>query len=115
MPPTTPTVSALSVLAFVAELLLLWVLAVAGARLGDGIVGVLLGVELIGVLGVLWGRWLAPRASRRLPSRRRVPVKLALVTVAAGLLAVSGQPLRALAFAVLAGGIMVIAELRHAG
>ena len=114
MEPNAPQVSALSVLAFLGELLLLWALAVAGTRFAGGVTGVLLAVALVGGLVVVWGRWLAPRSSRRLASRGRVPVKLALVAAAAGLLAASGQPLSAVAVALVAGTALVVAELRDA-
>lgn len=103
-------VTGLAVLAFVGELVLLGALGVAGARLG----GVLLAVALPGALAVVWGRWLAPRAPRRLPHPRRLGLQLVLVVVAAGLLALSGARGAALAVLVAVGLVFTLAELREA-
>ncbi len=98
---------------FLVELVLLAVLAVAGARFGGGALSVVLGVLLPIVVAMLWGLCLSPRASCRLPYPARLVAKLVLVIVAAVLLAVSGAPVWAVAFLVLAGVLVTIGELRE--
>jgi hypothetical protein len=72
---------------FVDELVLLAVLAVAGARLADGrLASIALAVALPLVAAVIWGRWLAPRARGRLAHPARLVVKLALIASASALL-----------------------------
>ncbi|MBD5784701.1 YrdB family protein [Cellulosimicrobium terreum] len=98
---------ALDVLVFVVELVLFAVLAWAGARLGSPtLVAVLLTVALPVIAALVWGRWLAPRASRRLDNPTRLVVKLALLAVAATLLALSG--VIALAVALLVVGVVIV-------
>ncbi|HEU0101808.1 MAG TPA: YrdB family protein, partial [Mycobacteriales bacterium] len=80
----------LDVAAFLAELVLLAALAVAGARLGSGGWGVLLAVGLPVLLAVVWGRWLAPRAARPLAWPGPPVVKVGLSLGSAGLLGLSG-------------------------
>ena len=49
------TLRSADVVAFVGELILLGVLAVAGFRLGYGILAVVLAIALPTLMGVLWG------------------------------------------------------------
>jgi len=98
-------VTAAGVLAFAVELAMLTLLAVAGARLGgSAAVSVLLAVVLVVSAGAVWGRWLAPRARRRLPHRPRIAAK-ALLFVATGVLtAASGLAVAAIVFVVVGLG-----------
>ncbi len=85
MTPDTPPVRLPHLAAFVAELAMLVCLAVAGWALGDRVLAsALLAGFLVVVATVVWGRWCAPRAARRLPQWPRWAVKISL---ASGMLA----------------------------
>lgn len=74
---------------FLAELGMLACLGIGGWQLGDSrLASVFLGVVLPLMAGVAWGRWVAPRASRRLHDPARLGVEVTLF--AAALLAVMG-------------------------
>jgi Protein of unknown function (DUF2568) len=108
------SVGIVEVFVFLAELVLLAVLAVAGARIGDGaLAAVSLGVALPLIAAVLWGLLLAPRATRRLPYPARLVVKLALVAAASTLLAVSGAVVWSVAFLVMASALFSLGEARE--
>ena len=102
-------VTGLAVLALVGELVLLGALALAGARLGS----VPLAVALPVGSTLVWGRWLAPRAPRRLQHPGRLGLELVLVVVAAGLLARSGARGAALVVLVAVGLVLTLAEVRE--
>lgn len=96
---------------FVAELVLLGVLAVAGAGLGDsGALRVLLAVGMPVVVAVVWGGFLAPRAMGRLRNPLRLFVKVDLFTVAAVLLGLSGEWRWAAAFWLVTVVVVVAGE-----
>lgn len=101
--------TALDVLAFLGELVLLAALAVAGARLGSGAAGVVLAVVLPVLLAVVWGRWLAPRAPHPVSAAVRLAVKTALVVATAALLALSGLPVPGGAVLVAVGAVFALA------
>ena len=101
------------VLVFLVELVLLAVLAVAGARLGSGALAPVLAVALPVAAATIWARYLAPRASGRLRNPARLLVKLALVVLAAGLLASSGAPGWAGAFLVVGVVLFAAGERRE--
>jgi hypothetical protein len=102
----------LDLLVFLTELLLLAVLAVAGARLGDGIVAsILLAVGLPVAAAVLWGLLLAPRAAHRLRHPGRLMVKVALVAIAATLLGVTDAVAWAIIFGAFAASVLALGEL----
>jgi Protein of unknown function (DUF2568) len=110
----TRLVDALDVLVSIVELALLAVLAVAGARLGSQATAITLALLLPLASAVLWGLYLAPRASRRLPHPRRLATKLAVMLAASALLAASGATAWGFAF-LLAGGVPVtVGECRTA-
>jgi hypothetical protein len=105
-------VTLLDVSVFLAELLMLAVLAVAGARLGGlTVVEVLLAIALPLGAAAIWGVLLAPNAARRLHYPIRMVVKVDLFTAAAVLLGVSGLVVWALVFWVVTVSLMVIAEV----
>jgi Protein of unknown function (DUF2568) len=96
---------------FFNELLLLAVLALAGARLGgDVALRVVLAIALPAA-AALWGRWLALRASGRLALPVRLAAKIALFAVASALLAVAGLPVWAAAFFVVSAALNATAGL----
>jgi hypothetical protein len=102
----------LDVVVFLDELLLLAVLATAGAGLGSATaVRVVLGIAFPVVAALAWGRWLAPRAPRRLAGPAAFVAKLGLFTVAAALLALAGSPWWALAFWAFSAAALTSAEV----
>jgi hypothetical protein len=103
---TEQRIGPLQGLVFVVELVLLAVLAVAGAGLpGSTPASIALALALPRAAAVVWGVQLAPRASHRLANPARLALKLALVAIAASLLAASGPPRWAAAFAVVAAAL----------
>lgn len=104
--------SALDFALFVDELLLLAVLVVAGAGIGGpGALRVGLAVVFPVAAAVVWGLWLAPRASRRLGNPAGIAMKVALFTIASALLAVAGSLLWAVPFWVVSVVLLVSAEM----
>jgi hypothetical protein len=87
--PSGP-MAALLVLRFVAELALLAALAWGGWHLTDGTPLSLVAAVLLPAVGALvWGRWVAPRASHRLPDPARAAVEIVLFVAAFVLLTAS--------------------------
>jgi hypothetical protein len=70
-------------LKFVLELAAFAALAWWGGTVGHGVVSVLAAIAAPLLAVVLWGRWAAPRARRRLPLARRVPFELGVFALAA--------------------------------
>ena len=68
---------------FALEIAALVAFAYWGGTVGSGAVPVLLGIAAPLLAAVLWGRFAAPRATRRLPLRLRVPFELAVFALAA--------------------------------
>ncbi len=84
--------AALLALRFVAELAMLGCLAYGGWAIGDDVlVSTALAIALPLAAALAWGRWVAPRAARRLEDPRRMGVEVALFTVAV-LVLVLGDP-----------------------
>jgi hypothetical protein len=110
--PGRRPVDVLDVLVLIVELMLLAILAVVGARLGSHATAIALAVLLPLVTALLWGVYLAPRASRRLPHRSRLAAKLAVMLAASALLVAAGAVAWGLAF-LLAGGALVTAGERR--
>jgi hypothetical protein len=112
MPPgDAQRVGPLQVAGFLDELALLAVLAVAGTGLASSTAASwLLAILLPLAAAVLWGMWLAPRASRRLAHPARLGAKLALVVVAAALLASAGAVWWAAAFLIVSAPLLIAAE-----
>lgn len=111
-PERLDDVTALGALVFLAELVLLAMLAVAGARLGSSTAtSVLLGVALplVGVL--VWWALLSPKAARRLHNPVRLVVKVDLFIVAAILLAVTGLVVWGVVVGALCIAVVVAGEL----
>ena len=107
-------VGLLDVGAFLAELAMLVALGYAGGVLPTSTAGsVAAAILLPTAAAVVWGRWLAPRASRPLPRRRALLVKVAILAVASVLLALAGPAWLALTFAVVTEVVTVAADRRH--
>jgi hypothetical protein len=94
-------------LKFVLELCAIAALAYSGARLFDGLGAVVAAVLLPVVAIVVWGRWCAPRASRRLPTPARIPVEMGVFALAVVGLALVGPPV----LAIVLGAAMVVNAL----
>jgi hypothetical protein len=85
-------VAALLALRFLAELGMLGCLAYGGWALGDDVlVSLALAVGLPVAAAVVWGRWVAPRASHRLDDPRRLGVEVVLFTAAVLLLVLADR------------------------
>lgn len=99
------------VAAFAAELALLAALALAGANLTTTpVTRIVLAIALPLAVATLWGRWLAPRASRRLPPVPGLLAKLLIFTLTSVLLAVTGFPTLAVIFWVVTIPVLTLAE-----
>lgn len=94
--------AALEVVRFLLELVLLAALAVAGASVSP-----VLAVALPVAAAVVWGRWVAPKATRRLPDPRRLAVELVLFAVAGAALAAAGHPAPGAALFVASAAVAV--------
>ncbi len=108
----SPGSAAFGVVVFLTELLLLAVLAWSGARLGSPRLPLAIGLALVlpGLAAPAWGRWLAPRAPRRLQGVTRLIIKLTLLIIAAGLLALSGLVAYAVVFLVVGAVVFSVGE-----
>lgn len=81
----------LLVLRFLAELGMLLCMALGGWALGGSFsVSLLLCVALPVVAALVWGRWVAPRASRRLRDPGRLAVEVVMFAVALLLMLFAG-------------------------
>lgn len=82
-----------------------------GGTVGHGIVSVPIAIGAPLLAALLWGRWAAPRATRRLPLSRRVPFELgifALAALAIGTVSVAAGIVLAVAVAVNAALLTVL-------
>jgi amino acid transporter len=112
VPPSTP--GALEIAVFLAELALLAVLVHVGIALPDSVVGrIVLALVLVVVFVVVWGRWLAPRAPRRLPPRPGLALKVVIFAIGAALLGWAGPLWAAIVFLVVTEAVVVAAERRR--
>jgi hypothetical protein len=101
----------LDVAAFFAEVLMLIALVYVGVATPASLIGrVVLAIALPLSVSLVWGRWLAPRATHRLPPRPGLALKIALFAVTAVLLAVVGPIVWAVVFLVVTEGVVIAAE-----
>ena len=89
-------------LKFALELAALAAFAYWGASVGSGVVSVVLAVVTPLVAALLWGRFAAPRASRRLPTGARVAFELGFFALAAVGLVTAGAAVAGVVLAALA-------------
>jgi len=106
-------------LRFLAELLLLTSYGVGGWALGDTVrnlaSALALAIALPLLVALVWGRWVAPRASRRLPDPARLGVELLLFAGAMALLGgVVRTPTGVVGGLVTLGLFLVSMPARHA-
>jgi hypothetical protein len=105
-------VGLLQVAVFLDELVLLAVLAIAGARLVDGTAAsIALAVALPLVAAVGWGLRLAPKARRRLGHPARLTAKLVLIAVASALLVWAELPWWGVVFFLVSSALLTWGEL----
>jgi hypothetical protein len=105
---------ALEIGVFLAELAMLAALVYVGMALPATVLGrVVLVVVLLGVFVAVWGRWLAPRALRRLPPHPGLALKVVVFAVGAALLAWAGPLLLGIVFLVVTEAVVVAAEVRR--
>ncbi len=107
-PPDLPAgrIGALAGVRFLAELGLLAALAFSGAALGQTPMwSWALAVALPAVAAAVWGRWVAPRAARRLSDPARLGVEVILFGAAAAALAGAVRG----AGATVAGAVLLLA------
>jgi hypothetical protein len=107
---------ALLVIRFLAELGMLACLGVGGWQLGHSLLAsIALGVGLVLVATLIWARWIAPRAPRRLRDPARLGVEVSLFA-AALLTAMTARPSPAMAtvgLGVWAAFLVSIPSRRH--
>lgn len=109
--PPNGAIGGLEVGAFFAEVLMLIALVYVGIATPASLVGrVVLAIALPLAVSAAWGRWLAPRADRRLPPRPRLALKIALFAVTAVLLGLVGSVIVAVVFLVVTEGVVIAAE-----
>ncbi len=101
----------LDVFVFLDELVLLAVVAFSGAAI-DAPLGarVALAAALVAVVGVVWGRWLSPRAPRPLDYPGSIAAKLVVFAVAAMAFAATGHIGESVAFLVVSAALVVASE-----
>jgi hypothetical protein len=68
---------------FLLELAALAAFGLWGASIASGVWAVLLAIGLPVIVALMWGRFAAPRARRRLPLRLRAPFELGVFALAA--------------------------------
>ena len=108
------TPGALEIGVFLAELAMLAALVYVGVVLpGSVLARIVLVVVLLAVFVGGWGRWLAPRAPRRLAPVPGLVAKVVVFAVGSALLAWAGPTGVAVAFLAVTEVVVVAAELRR--
>ena len=97
---------------FLTEVALVAGLAIAGARLGDGVVFTILDAVLLPLAAAaLWGMFIAPRARRRLAEPARIIVEIALFGGTGLVLLLSGLPVTGIVIAVAGIGFAILTRM----
>ena len=78
-------------LKFLLELAVIGALGYWGASLDGRVLAAIVMVVVPGVMVVLWARWAAPNAPRRLERRNRIPFELTILLAGALALLAAGQ------------------------
>jgi hypothetical protein len=106
-----PRITVLDGLVFIDEVALLAVLAISGLSIDAGIVArIALAIVLVVGASLVWGRWLAPRATHPLPHPQRLAAKLVVFAVAAGAFAATGHGIGAIVFFVASAVVVGASE-----
>ena len=101
---------------FLVELATLAALAVAGASASAGLGWrIVLAIGVPGLLAVIWGLVMAPRARRRLADPARLIVEIVLFLAAAAALALVGDVVAAAVYAVIAVGAAAVTRVLTPG
>jgi uncharacterized protein DUF2568 len=100
-------------LKFLLELVALAAFALWGASVADGAAAAALAVALPLVVAVLWGRFAAPKARRRLPLRLRAPFELTVFALGALALWGAESVVPAAVFAAVAAGNAALLTTFH--
>ncbi|MDP9116063.1 MAG: YrdB family protein [Actinomycetota bacterium] len=101
---------AVELLAFLCELAMLVLLAVAGWALGGGgLMSIALSVFYPALAILVWGVWMAPKSSRRLEHPWRLVAQIALF-LGVGALALPHHPLAGILFSVVAISTFVVSR-----
>jgi len=98
---------------FLLEIAALVAFAWWGGTVGHGAVSVLMAVAAPLLAAFLWGRWAAPRATRRLPLSRRVPFELGVFALAAVALATVTVVAGVIFAAAVAGNAALLTAFRQ--
>lgn len=107
--------AALLALRFLAELGMLTCLGVGGWQLGDSLLtSIGLGVGLPLVAASIWGRWVAPRASRRMRDPGRLAVEVTLFALAL-LVAIPAEPRRLMLYFAVAVWVAFLVSIPSRG
>ena len=110
-PPVVPRVGVIGVLAFLCELAMIALLAVAGWRLGtSGWASIGLAVGFCALALGIWARWMAPTSAHRLRRRPRFAAQTALFLTVGAVGVHSGLTAWGVAFAVVATGVFAAAR-----
>jgi len=97
---------------FLTELALLAGLAVAGARLGDGVVFRIVDAVLLPLAAAaVWGLFIGPKAPRRLGEPARLLVEFALFAATGLVLALSGLLVAGIVVAVAGIGFAILTRI----
>ena len=97
---------------FLTEVALLAGLAIAGARLGDGVAFAILDAVLLPLAAAaVWGMFIAPRARRRLAEPARIIVEVALFAGTGLVLLLSGLPVTGIVIAVAGIGFAILTRM----
>ena len=106
-----PRVGVIGVLAFLCELAMIALLAVAGWRLGSSTwasIGLAVGFCVLAV--GIWARWMAPTSAHRLRRGPRVAAQAALFVAVAAVCIFAGLAAWGVAFALMATGVFAAAR-----
>ncbi|MEZ0447152.1 YrdB family protein [Cellulomonas sp. ICMP 17802] len=107
-PADPPAVGVLGVLAFLCELAMVALLAVAGWRLGPSTPASLaLAVGLPAVAVAIWARWMAPASRHRLRRGPRVAAQTALFVAVGAVCVAAGLAAWGVTFAVIASAVFL--------
>ncbi len=102
-------VGIVSVLAFACELAMIFLLFLAGWRLGHGgLTGALVGLLLVVAASGVWAVWMAPTSARRLADPGRLILQVVLFVAVGAVLIVAGWILAGAAFAVVASAVFAL-------
>ncbi|WP_084614765.1 DUF2568 domain-containing protein [Nakamurella lactea] len=109
--PGTPLEWAVGTAAFAVEVALAVTVAVAAYRSVDGgALGWLAAVVALAALVAVWGRWMSPKAPRRLPRPGRLVLGPVLTVIAAAAILAVGSPAWGLTLGVAGVAVTLVAQ-----